>query len=122
MKYSAQRDVIHNIVKNSFDHPNAEMVLARAKEVMPSINLATVYRNLTALSAVGKVNRISISSGDRFDGTLKPHAHCHCTKCNKVFDIDIAEFERFISVKEKDFSIEKIDVVLSGVCSECSKI
>ena len=50
---SKQKTVVYNAVMSSSDHPTADMVLSRCKEVMPSINLATVYRNLNALIKEG---------------------------------------------------------------------
>ena len=52
---SKQREIVYQAVTSSCDHPSAELVLARAKTVMPSINLATVYRNLNALISDGKI-------------------------------------------------------------------
>ena len=46
---SKQKQVVYNAVLNSVDHPSAETVLLRSKVEMPSFNLATVYRNLSAL-------------------------------------------------------------------------
>ena len=52
---SKQKQVVYNAVLNSVDHPSAETVLLRSKVEMPSINLATVYRNLSALIKDGLV-------------------------------------------------------------------
>jgi hypothetical protein len=41
-----QRKLIYQIVKDSMSHLSAEEIFFRAKQVMPSISMGTVYRNL----------------------------------------------------------------------------
>ncbi len=115
-----QRQVILTAVTSSSDHPTAEMVLARAKEIMPSINLATVYRNLNALCNEGKVQRVMADGGDRFDKTLCHHAHFQCRKCNSVIDISGVDLSKICSDKFKSENIvEEFNVTLKGVCHDC---
>lgn len=122
MRITKQKQVVLNAVLNSCDHPTAEMVLSRCKQELPSVNLATVYRNLHALSFENKIKRISISGGDRFDKTLESHAHFKCVNCNCVFDIDNVDFNGIIerasgSVK----TVLGVDVVVNGLCLNCAK-
>lgn len=121
MKHSDQRDIVYNVVVGSCDHPTAEMVLARAKVFKPSINLATVYRNLASLAKQGKILRINIDDGDRFDITTSPHAHFHCKKCGKVFDVNAKDIGCCYKnvAEENGCRIDKVDMVFTGVCKEC---
>ena len=118
---SKQKKVVYNAVCNSFDHPSAETVLIRSKVEMPSINLATVYRNLTALIKEGLIKRVVADGGDRFDKTLCDHAHFQCRVCGRVFDVDGIDFSAF-SLNSGSNLIESVDVSLKGVCSNCDKI
>ena len=61
MRESKQRDIVYKVVHESYDHPVAETVLLRCKELMPTINLATVYRNLKTLTNEGLIKKISLS-------------------------------------------------------------
>lgn len=123
MNNSQQRDTILKVVNSSCDHPNAEVVLERAREIMPSINIATVYRNLAVLESAKKILRISIPNGDRFDKTLTPHAHFRCQKCDKIFDIDLADLNQCVIDTRRKYScqIDKVDLVFSGLCVNCKK-
>lgn len=58
MKYSRQRNLIFDIVRNTDVHPTPEWVYEQARQVMPSIGVATVYRNLNALAQAGQLKRI----------------------------------------------------------------
>lgn len=120
MRTSAQRNIILDVVNASCDHPNAEMILSRSKEYMPSINLATVYRNLSQLVDCNMVLRIPLPDGDRFDKTLSPHAHFHCVSCGKVFDVDVMNSDIVSEIEGiNDCAVNKIDIIVTGLCSDC---
>lgn len=120
MRHSEQREIIYQVVSESCDHPNVETILMRAKEYMPSINLATVYRNLSVLVDQNKIIRLMLSSGDRFDKTIYPHSHFYCNKCGSVTDVDHnAVADMVTSIEGTGFQIEKVDVMFSGICTKC---
>ncbi len=118
---SKQRQVVLQVVTNSCDHPTAETVLFRCKEIMPSINIATVYRNLGALVKQGLINKISQDEGDRFDKTLHTHAHFKCLNCGSLtdlLDIDVESIKSQVEVKY-NLKIGSSSVLFDGVCDNC---
>ena len=120
MRLTRQKQVVLNAVLNSSDHPTAEMVLQRCKLEMPSVNLATVYRNLNSLALENKIRRIQISGGDRFDKTLTNHAHFKCLCCQSVFDIDNVDISGIIdNVGSAVSSVASVEVAVNGVCCNC---
>lgn len=50
MKYSRQRDLIHETVVQSDRHPTADDVYQQVRKKIPTVSLATVYRNLNQLA------------------------------------------------------------------------
>ena len=117
---SKQRQVVLLAVQTSSDHPTAEMVLGRCKELMPSINLATVYRNLNALVKEGKVRKIEAVGGDRFDKTLFDHAHFQCSKCGAVTDIMGIDVKSILAIaKFGGNDIIDTEINFRGVCATC---
>ena len=120
MRHSDQRDIIYQVVSSSCDHPSVETILERSKKLMPSINMATVYRNLNVLVSQNKIIRLTLTSGDRFDKTLHPHPHFYCKCCNEVIDVDHnAVADMVTSIESNDFQIEKVDVMFTGICKNC---
>lgn len=128
MRYSKQRENILNIVRQSNVHPTAEMVYNVAKETLPGIGIATVYRNLNALVESGQIRKISDGKGsDRYDGFVEEHYHMRCSKCGKLIDaypVDQALLEK--SKKElasalgmADSELELTDTVFEGLCDDC---
>lgn len=90
LKYSRQRECIKSFLSNCTDHPSAETIYFEIKKVFPNISLGTVYRNLSLLSELGEIIKISTSYGpDRFDGNITPHYHFFCKECNCVIDFVI---------------------------------
>ena len=122
MRESKQRDIVYKVVHESYDHPDAETVLLRCKELMPTINLATVYRNLKTLSTEGVIKKISLTSGDRFDTTISSHAHFKCEKCKKFFDIDEIPLDKIEKTSYKGVGdIDCAEVILIGTCIDCKE-
>lgn len=122
MKKSYQRDIIQKVVMDSCDHPTAEAIYGRVRDIIPNISLGTVYRNLNALADNGYIKRIGISNNqDRFDKTVINHHHIRCIICNNVNDIfsDTAtEFYDKIELETKYKIISK-DLVFEGICPNC---
>lgn len=117
---SKQKQVVYQVVSSSNDHPTAEVVLLRCKSIMPSINIATVYRNLNALVDEGLIKKIVAQGGDRFDKTLKNHAHYQCKVCGQVVDVSdklldgVYDFTTFCGG-----SVDEITLNVMGVCNNC---
>ena len=117
---SKQRQVVYEVVKQSCDHPTAEVVLLRCKAIMPSINIATVYRNLNALVEEGLVKKIVAQGGDRFDKTLHSHAHYQCKNCGKVIDVSDKLLDAVYSFTAFDGgSVDEITLSVKGLCNNC---
>ena len=72
---SMQREAVYANLCSRTDHPTAEEVYASLKPKMPSISLATVYRNLHTLTEQGKIQTISIDKSDHFDAKVEQHYH-----------------------------------------------
>jgi Fe2+ or Zn2+ uptake regulation protein len=116
---SKQREIVLNAVLSSCDHPTAETVLLRSKAEMPSINLATVYRNLNALVKDGLIKKVVADGGDRFDKTLKNHAHFQCRVCGSVSDVMGFDFKALEGLTANGL-VESVDVSIKGVCPNCT--
>lgn len=129
-RYSKQREIILEVLKNRKDHPTAEMLYNEISQKMPGIGIATVYRNLASLYKTGKIQKIETMQGeaDRFDGDLRPHIHFECSKCNEIYDIFLDEEENtelndklteLTKIINADFTSSKI--VLKGLCQKCKE-
>ena len=89
LKSSKQRDAVLANLQSRYDHPTAEDVYLAVREVIPSISLATVYRNLKLLESEGLILKIPTGESDRFDGHTHGHYHLTCINCRGVVDLHI---------------------------------
>lgn len=124
MRYSKQREIIHKVVMESCDHPDAKEIYSLVKKKISNISLGTVYRNLNILVLEGRIRRLSSLDGnDRFDKTLQDHNHVICLKCGKVCDVNLLPDESKIKKVENEtgFKITTCNFNINGICEECMK-
>lgn len=123
IKYSRQRESIKNFLMHRCDHPTAETIYLGIKEEFPNISLGTVYRNLSLLSEMGEITKISANGADRFDGNTFPHYHFFCNNCGKVFDLALEHTPELNSIANQNFDgrIERSVTHFFGTCSDCLK-
>lgn len=122
IKYSRQRECIKEFLADRYDHPTAETVYMNVKKVFPNISLGTVYRNLSLLTDLGEIQKISTGIGpDRFDGNTAPHYHVICTKCGSVMDLKMESIDHIniIAGNEFDGQINGHITYFLGKCQEC---
>lgn len=124
IKYSRQRECIKQFLASRHDHPTAETVYLNVKQNFPNISLGTVYRNLSLLTELGEIQKISTGIGpDRFDGNPAPHYHFFCRKCGCVMDLDMEGIDHIniLAGSQFDGEIEGNISYFYGKCANCLK-
>ena len=116
MRYTKQKNLIFEIVNNSYEHLNAYQVYEMARKKISNISLGTVYRNLSCLVEENKIRKIDVSGTLRFDRNDR-HAHFVCNNCGDIIDI-------FNSALNNDEYIDgnlvvDYDIRLKGICKKC---
>lgn len=124
LKNSRQRNAILACVLSHHDHPTADTIYQEVRADFPNISLGTVYRNLTLLTSLGKIMKISCEDhADRFDGCTIPHAHFVCTKCGALQDIPFSPSVDPMTEIGEDFdgTIADYTITFRGCCASCAK-
>ena len=122
MRNTKQRDIILDIINNSYEHLTAYEVYELARKRIPNISLGTVYRNLNLLSEIGDAVKITTPlGGDRFDGNVHPHYHFCCSCCGDVIDLELDEQTEINKIANANFDgvIENHVMMFYGTCSDC---
>jgi Fur family peroxide stress response transcriptional regulator len=124
LKITPQRTAVYKTLLESTEHPPAEVVFRRVRQVLPSISLDTVNRTLLTLSDIGAAFVVE-GSGEakRFDANLKNHQHFKCLKCRRIIDFHHEPFDR-IDVPENlatRFTVLRKTIYLEGLCDLCKK-
>ena len=122
-KYSKQRDAIIQELCSRTDHPTADEIYMSLRNVLPSISLGTVYRNLSKLSDDGKILKLSCDGADHFDGNIKQHYHLFCNVCHRVYDIDVPVFKDLDLIADKEYGgkVFSHNIMFYGICTKCNK-
>lgn len=122
LKYSRQRESIKELLMSRNDHPTADMIYTDIRKVFPNISLGTVYRNLSLLTEIGEVKKLSTGDGvDRYDADTSPHNHFVCRRCHAVIDLDMEDIGSIKTAAAKNFDgvIEDYSVNFYGLCDLC---
>lgn len=118
MRNTNQRQVILEVLRDSYDHPNAYTIYERTRKRLPSISLGTVYRVLNYLEKKSEINKLRINDTYRFEGRKENHHHFICKKCHQLFDV----FEEIkISTSLGGNKIDDYEITFTGICESCRK-
>lgn len=119
-----QKKIVLDTLKEMGNHPTAEMVYEHIKLRFPTVSRATVFRNLKSMAEDGDILHVPMfDSADRYDDRNTEHYHFKCTKCSKVYDVNMPYFNDIANniTDMNDFRIQSHSIVFSGLCPECLK-
>ena len=119
MRYSRQRELISEIIKNRKDHPTADMIYTSCREVEPNISLGTVYRNLKQLTDDNAI--ITLETVDKrlhYDGDVSRHSHFICENCGKIIDL-FKPSKAPEELNEIGVKLTGEKCIYYGLCNEC---
>ena len=121
-KHSRQRDSIKQLLMNRTDHPTADTIYTCVREEYPNISLGTVYRNLTLLTELGEISKISTGDGaDHFDANTQRHHHFICTHCQAIHDLQMENIDSVMEVASRHCpgQIDTYRINFYGICKDC---
>ena len=119
-----QRYLIFQGVVVLGDNPTPEEVFAHVRKTIPSISLATVYKNIDRFVHHQLLRDVSPNYGTRrIESTSEPHDHFVCRMCRRVFDL--RTHTRVPPPDRSDLpegaSLEYCLVEFVGICRSCAR-
>lgn len=116
-----QRELIYSIITESCEHMTAYDIYLKAKEIMPSIAVGTVYRNLDLMVKANQIRLIQVADdSNRYDKTLSNHDHAICTKCGRVIDVYNNDLKKLLE-RDENFQVLSYNLIIKCICKECSQ-
>lgn len=103
------------------DRPlSPDEVLGLAKQRVPGMSIATVYRNIGSLVEDKWLATVELpGTSARYEiAGKKHHHHFQCTDCEKVFELTGCELPARPSLP-KGFRVTGHEFFLYGTCSDC---
>lgn len=119
---SKQRDAILQYIMTHKTHPTADDIYSGIREEFPNISLGTVYRNLTLLTELGSIRKLSYGdTAEHFDGDTTPHNHFICQTCGRIMDLKMEniDYVEEIAAKHFDGEISGHTIYFYGICAAC---
>lgn len=90
LRSTSQRLAVYDQLAAMDGHPTAEQVFQAVRPRLPRISLATVYKALEALTAVGAVDRLNPEAAGgptRYDARGDRHYHFRCLRTGAIHDL-----------------------------------
>ncbi len=118
-----QRQKIYEALVSRPGHYSPEEIYDQVKQDLPSISLATVYKNLKTFVQTGMLRDVSPHHGTwRVDANISPHHHLICTRCHSISDLDLDLLEpvKLQGKLPSGFRLEKFNVEVHGICKSCA--
>jgi Fur family peroxide stress response transcriptional regulator len=119
-----QRRVIYETVMSLEGHPSPELIYDVVRKKIPSISLATVYKNVRTFLESGMLREVSMHHGSiRVEPNESEHYHLVCTRCRRIQDLDPEGVEVQALTKKrslKGFHVTRIAVDVLGICAACA--
>lgn len=85
-----QRLAIYDYLSQAEGHPTAEEIFQAVRPSLPKISLATVYKALEVLVALGAASRLTgfdETGSARYDARTEDHYHFRCLRTGAVHDL-----------------------------------
>ena len=122
LRFTPQRKQVYSILLQKRDHPTANEVFLRAKQVLPEISMATVYNCLDALVQCGLVRQVNLDrAATRYCPNMQEHCHFYCDGCGGIFDVDYDPDSALAELPlPTGFTVTHFEMVIRGVCASCS--
>jgi Fur family transcriptional regulator, ferric uptake regulator len=111
LKMTGQRRTIVRVIAESTDHPDVEMLHARAVKLDAHVSIATVYRTVKLLEEAGIIARHEFGDGRaRYEETPEDH-HDHLIdlRSGKVIEFVNEEIERLQERIARELGYKLVD-------------
>ncbi len=127
LRATGQRIAILQVLEEAEEHLDAEAIFQRARQIDPSLGLATVYRTLARFKALGLVHQRYLSSDHSREfyerANKAEHYHFHCRGCGQVIEL---QTERIRQAREElsaqlGIRFTQACICFEGYCAECSR-
>jgi len=129
------REAILDVLKQSSEHYTADEIFKLVVKSYPGIGLATIYRTLDKLCEIGLIHSESFDKDcKRYEwagskNTNNIQVHLVCRKCNRIShhnlisDLEMTSYLLLLDKihTENDFQIDKVNILIDGICKECNK-
>ena len=121
IRQTKQRQIIEMLLKEANRPLFPKELLDKAKKHLPSVGIATVFRNLKKMVDEGKVEVVNVpGDSPRYEHPdFIHHHHFKCSECESVFKVKgcPGDLEKLLP---QGFQLTEHEITLFGLCADCS--
>ncbi len=120
-RHTRQKDAIESVMSDAEAPLLPEEIAELARQDVPRLGMATVYRALKRLQEENKVTVVELpGQPPRYESTSKGHHHHFiCRDCGRVFDLMTCAGD-VRNMPPQGFSVERHEITLFGLCKKCN--
>lgn len=117
---TSQGSAVIKVVREAAGPLRPLEILELASRIVPTLGIATVYRQLRRLQDAGQVRAVDLGVNDvRYEPTDRGHHHHFlCSECEEAFDIHGCA-EGISEMVPPGFMVQTHEITLYGQCEEC---
>lgn len=121
LRATAQRMMICGEI-NRAGHIDIDTLYETLKKQIPSLSLATIYKNMHSLVGKGIISEVNVKGlKTHYEMSIDSHIHFVCQKCGKIEDIPFDTMSVLQNIQElSDKHIVECKLTTFGTCSKCS--
>lgn len=124
-RFTHQRALIMDIIRQGQGHLDADEIFRRAREKELRLSLSTVYRTLQMMKELGLVDELHFGENHHHYEVkpTKEHYHLVCLGCGRVieFSYPLSRYLKREVPELKDFDIDETEIRVAGYCNLCRR-
>ena len=124
-RFTHQRALIMDIIRQGQGHLDADEIFRRAREKELRLSLSTVYRTLQMMKELGLVDELHFGESHHHYEVkpTKEHYHLVCLGCGRVieFSYPLSRYLKKEVPELKDFDIDETEIRVAGYCNLCRR-
>ena len=67
----------------------------------------------------GEIESFKYQGEVRYDPIIQPHAHIVCSKCDKIWDVELPKEINNLAPTNDSFENFDVDLTWKGICNDC---
>lgn len=119
-----QKEAILRVLRNTREHPTADLLYEKVRKELPHLSKGTVYRNLRLLEENGEISALNLNGTvSRYEIKQDNHYHFRCDSCGKVVDVDEPvdnELDMRVT-RRTGFIVLCHQTEFRGLCKDCQR-
>ncbi|MFP4524484.1 MAG: Fur family transcriptional regulator [Candidatus Woesearchaeota archaeon] len=115
-RMTTQRVRILEYLQGTESHPTAHDIYREVSQDLPTLTLATVYRNLKALEDQGEVMKFKVGETYHYDAKDGDHIHV-ITDDGQIEDVERPDVVRYVKrkLREEGYEPDDVRIVTTGI-------